>query len=251
MIAGDGSSPEQAFAAAVKCHGLGPPGHVALALDAVGWSLPASGLPVAQLLMADGYLTSVRRIVDAPAPREPPMRLVLDGLRSRLAVISGQLRDPLVEPPHSPPAGSDPDAVGADGAGNGAIADPPRGLRGGPAPARRRGGRPGRGTTGVAGAGALRAGGAGLPAARGVVTHRAEPGGRGLAVEPAGRRRGPDQRLDHGLLPAGGGKSGARRGDPEPHRAGRRCRQPGAGRAPRRARFRPRSSGVVTSPPTT
>jgi DNA-binding CsgD family transcriptional regulator len=109
LIAGVGSSPEQAFAAAVECHRLGPPGHVALALDAVGWSLPSSGLPVAQLLMADGYLTSVRRIVDAPTPREPPLRFVLDGLRSRLAVISGHLRDPLVEPPRSPAVGSDPE----------------------------------------------------------------------------------------------------------------------------------------------
>ena len=106
-LAGDDSSPAQAFAAAAECHRLGPPGHVAMALAGVGWSLPASGLPVAQLLMADGYLTSVRRIVDEPTPREPPMRLELDGLRSRLAVISGHVRDPLVEPPHSPPAESD------------------------------------------------------------------------------------------------------------------------------------------------
>ena len=108
-LAGADASPEQAFAAAAKCHLLGPPGHVAMALDALSWSLPASGLPVAQLLMADGYLTSVRRVVDAPAARDAPVSSEVDGLRSRLAVLTGHLRDSLVEPPHSPPAGSDPE----------------------------------------------------------------------------------------------------------------------------------------------
>ena len=108
-LAGDDTSPAQAFAAAAECHRLGPPGHVAMALDAVRWWLPASGLPVAQLLMADGYLASVRRIVDAPAAQAASSTPELDGLRSRLAVLSGHLGDPLVEPPHSPPAGSDPE----------------------------------------------------------------------------------------------------------------------------------------------
>lgn len=108
-LAGADTASAEAFAAAATCHQLGPPGHVVLALDAVSWSLPASGLPVAQLLMADGYLTSVRRIVDAPAARDAPLAAEVDGLRSRLAVLTGHLRDSLVEPPHTPPAGSDPE----------------------------------------------------------------------------------------------------------------------------------------------
>ena len=108
-LAGMDTTTDQALAAAADCHRLGPPGHVAMALEAVNWSLPASGFPVAQLLMADGYLTSVRRILGAPAPKDVSMAAELDGLRSRLAVLSGHLGDSLVDPPPRPPVGADPE----------------------------------------------------------------------------------------------------------------------------------------------
>ena len=186
-LAGDDTSQAQAFAAAAECHRLGPPGHVAMALDAV--RLVAAGIRCPAGAAVDGRTATWPRSVGSwrrqPAGKRSPTT-ELDGLRSRLAVISGHVRDPARRTPPQPTGRVRSGAVGADCAGNGAIADPPRGSRGRPAPARRSGSRTGRLIVGVAGTGALRPGGAGLPAARGVVTHRAHPGRRGLAVEHTG-----------------------------------------------------------------
>ncbi len=108
-LAGDDTSAAEAFATAAMCHRLGPPGHVAMVLDAVGWALPATGFAVAQLLMADGYVASVRRIVDAPVSPDGTPAGELDALRSQLAVLSGHVRDALAEPDRRPPAGTDLD----------------------------------------------------------------------------------------------------------------------------------------------
>ncbi len=102
------ASADEGLVAAAACHRVGPAGHAALVLQAVDWSVTSAGVPLAHLLMADGYVASVRRIVDAPSARRAPLADELDGLRSGLAVLSGHLRDPLVDPPAAPPAGTDP-----------------------------------------------------------------------------------------------------------------------------------------------
>ncbi|HYI57451.1 MAG TPA: LuxR C-terminal-related transcriptional regulator [Microlunatus sp.] len=71
-------------------------GHAAIALDLLDWVLPASGFPLAEQLMADGYVNAVRAIIEASeASADGLKQAQLHALHSQVAVLTGYVREPL------------------------------------------------------------------------------------------------------------------------------------------------------------
>lgn len=99
-------SVDEGLAAAAACRRTGPTGHDAL-VAAADWPVTPAAVPLVQSLMADGYVTTVRRIVDDASARTTPVAEQLAVLRSGLAVLSGRVADPLSDPPSAPPPETD------------------------------------------------------------------------------------------------------------------------------------------------